>query len=715
MAANARGQSGFRQDIQGLRALAVLLVALDHAHVGPFDGGYVGVDVFFVISGFLITGLLVAEAESTGKVSLLGFYARRARRILPAASLVILTTVAAATVLLSAVDASATIEDAVWATFFAANFKFASDGTDYFNADAIPSPLQHYWSLAVEEQFYLVWPLLVVLLCLVAARLAAQRPQQKSQGGGGVRRVAVPLLLAIVLASFAWSVASTGDGSVVAYFSPFTRAWELALGALVACLAPRLTRVPASVQAAMSWVGLVGVLAAALLYDGSTAFPGYAAALPVVGTALLLAGGLAAGRLGPQRLLELRPVRTVGDWSYSIYLWHWPVLVLTAATWRQPSGWTGLLLLVGVVALSGFTYHFVENPWRRAGGARLRRASGALLYPAVIVLTLPFLAVANALVEQEVSGGGPPITTENFGAKPGDPEPSFDANPVVALVEASVLAAQNGMEIPADLKPAPLDLAEDIPDVGECEYFFINSDRPLCPRGDTDAERTLVVIGDSHARQWIPALDVLSERHGWEAYYLVRQGCPAADVTPLYEDGSGPNPHCESFQDWAVRQLEDLGPELVLMATEANPVGFVDDEGNVVDDLDAMLPLFEEGLERQIARVSPLTDRVVLIGDPPGLPFSPGRCLSQRDATLAECMGPGTSRSEQVMKAMRSAARSTGTQFVETRRWFCARGQCPTVIGSYIARRDATHASVQYAEYLSEELEAQLRLEQPTP
>ena len=711
MTAMARGQVGFRQDIQGLRALAVLLVALDHARVGPFHGGFVGVDVFFVISGFLITGLLVAEAESTGRISLLGFYGRRARRILPAASLVILTTVAAATVFLSAVEASAAIEDAVWATFFAANFKFAHDGTDYFQADASPSPLQHYWSLAVEEQFYVVWPLLVLLLCLLAARMAAKRGLDQPRP---VREVAVPVLVVVVLASFAWSVAATGNGSVAAYFSPFTRAWELALGALVACLAPRLTGLPGVAKAAMSWVGLAGVLTAALLYDGSTPFPGYAAALPVVGTALLLAGGLVPGRWGPQRALELTSVRTVGDWSYSIYLWHWPALIILASVWRPVSGWSGLLVLAAVVALSGFTYHFVENPWRRARAFQLRRVWGALLYPAVVVVTLPFLAVAQALVEREVSGGGPPITTQNFGARPGDPTPDFSPNPVRALVEASVLAAQNGMEIPANLSPSPLDLEEDIADVGECEYFFINSERPLCPRGDTDADRTLVLIGDSHARQWIPALDVLSERHGWKAYYLVRQGCPAADVTPLFEDGSGPNKHCESFQDWAVRQLEDLRPDVVLMASDANPAGFVDDEGELVTDIDGMLPLLGEGMERQIARVRPLTDRIVMIGDPPALQFSPGECLSSRDASLAKCMGEGGPRSLRVIDTLRQAAAATGTEFVETGPWFCARGQCPTVIGTFIARRDRSHVSVQYAEFLSDELETQLKLAEPT-
>ena len=176
---------GFRQDIQGLRALAVLLVILDHAKIGPFHGGFVGVDVFFVISGFLITGLLVSEAERTGRASLLGFYARRARRILPAATLVLIVTVAASIAFLSAVEAKGAIEDAVWVTFFAANFKFARDGTDYFQNDTPPSPFQHYWSLAVEEQFYVVWPLLVLLLCVYAALAGPaqrRRPEPRPPG-----------------------------------------------------------------------------------------------------------------------------------------------------------------------------------------------------------------------------------------------------------------------------------------------------------------------------------------------------------------------------------------------------------------------------------------------------------------------------------------------------------------------------------------------------
>src|SRR3954469_11099055 len=288
---------GFRQDIQGLRALAVLLVILDHAEIGPFHGGFVGVDVFFVISGFLITGLLVSEAERTGRASLIGFYARRARRILPAATLVIFATVAASIIFLSAVEANGAIEDALWATFFLANFKFAADGTDYFQNDTPPSPLQHYWSLAVEEQFYLVWPLLVLLLCLYAAWRVRRSVGARSLGPR-VRDLGVSPLVVIVGFSFAYSVSYSTTDPVSSYFSPFTRAWELGIGALVACLSTRLILLRPAVQALLSWGGLAGCVVAPLVYDGGTLFPGYAAALPVVGAAALLAGGLRPARWG---------------------------------------------------------------------------------------------------------------------------------------------------------------------------------------------------------------------------------------------------------------------------------------------------------------------------------------------------------------------------------------------------------------------------------
>ncbi|WP_205471003.1 acyltransferase family protein [Nocardioides sp. SYSU D00038] len=715
---------GFRQDIQGLRALAVLLVALDHARIGPFHGGFVGVDVFFVISGYLITSLLVAEAERSDTVSLLGFYGRRARRILPAATVVLVFTVVGSIAVLSAVEAKSAVDYAVWATFFATNFKLVSDGTDYFNAEAAASPFQHYWSLAVEEQFYLVWPVVVIGLCWWMRREADDRASARHAAGRRagyhpgalVRAAAVPVLLAIVVASFVWCVVHTRTDPVSAYYSPFTRAWELCLGALAACLAPAIARgVPAWLFALASWAGVLAVLAAALTFDSTTLFPGHLAALPVLGTVLLLLGGLGPAAWGPQRLLTVAPMRAVGDWSYSLYLWHWPLLIFAGALWGRPSGLYGAAVVVVAVVLAAASYRWVENPFRRGQGLpRAGHLRGVLLYPAVVLVTLPLVLVGNRVVDAQLSGGGPPVTLSEYGQSEGDPPPEFSDDPVVALVQASVLAAQNGMAIPADLEPSLLGLADDRPDVGECEYFQINEDRPLCPRGDPDADRTLVLLGDSHARQWMPALDVLTERFGYTAYYLVREGCPSADVTPWLKNGTGPSTACAAFQDWAVDQVEELDPDVVLMASEANPA-FADDDGNLVDDVEGKAELFRVGMERQVARVAPHTDRVVIIGDPPALRLSPAGCLSERDADLGSCLSGEDPTSLTMIDALRQAARATDTPFVETGQWFCASEKCPTVIGRYIARRDRAHISTPYSAYLADELEARIRLGPVSP
>lgn len=710
----------FRGDIQGLRAVAVLLVALDHAAIEPFHGGFVGVDVFFVISGFLITSLLLAEAVREGRISLIGFYARRARRILPAATVVTLATIAASVFFLSGVDALGAIEDALWATFFAANIKFASDGTDYFQNDAAPSPLQHYWSLAVEEQFYLVWPLLVLLLCLLVRRVHrrrdrtdrgrhAARPDEPAAPGAGVTPAAVVLLIVVVAASFAWSVVDTRHDAVPAYFSPLTRAWELGLGALTACLVPALGRLPRRVLGVVSWLGLAAVLVAALTFDPATLFPGYAAALPVVGTALLLAGGLAPARWGPQRLLGVAPMRAVGDWSYSFYLWHWPALIIAGALWGPVSGWSGLLVLAAALALSAVSYQLVENPVRRMRILAARPVRGLVLYPAVVVLMLPLMAGAHTVVEKINKTTGDWITTSNYGRHQGDPKPRFSRDPDVALVEASVLAARNGAEIPRGLSPAPLAADQLKPDVGDCEYYPGFTDK-LCPRGDLSADRTLVLVGDSHARQWIPALDVIAEKYGFKAYYLVRVGCPGADVTPELKVG-GPSTGCERFQDWAVDQVKELEPDVTIIGSESSSNrGYVDDDGNLVTDDDETLAMFEEGMERSVTRLGAHSGRVVYIGDPPATDFQASVCLSKRDASLRGCLAARDSRSMQMTAAARAGALRAGADFIDPTKWFCVDDSCPAVIGHFVPRRDLAHITVEYARHLTSALDRELSL-----
>ena len=367
----------FRPDIEGLRAVAVAAVVLFHAGVPGVGGGYVGVDVFFVISGFLITSLMLREVADTGELSLLRFYARRARRILPASALVLVTVVLAGYHWLGFLRGDEIASDARWAALFGANFNFAAQGVDYLQSQAAPSPLQHFWSLAVEEQFYFVWPAVLVLLIWLGLRHAT------------------PVVLGVaVVASLACSIVQTGG--TWAYFSPATRAWELGAGCLLALAGDRLRRIPRGLARVMAGAGLGGIVVAALSYDDSTPFPGYAAALPVLATVLVLAGRGDA-------VLAVAPMRWIGRISYPLYLWHCPVLMIAEQAHGPLTGRTRLALVLVSVVLAIITYVLVENPIRHSG--RLRRSYLLTAVVAVLLIAAP-LVVAQWRTATSPGGAG---------------------------------------------------------------------------------------------------------------------------------------------------------------------------------------------------------------------------------------------------------------------------------------------------------------------
>ncbi|WP_061782081.1 acyltransferase family protein [Microbacterium hominis] len=345
-----------RRDIQGLRALAVLAVIGAHAAGWP-RGGFAGVDVFFVISGFLITGMLLREQRATGRIRLARFYGRRARRLLPAALVTVGAVIGAAFALFGRARAEQVLWDGVSALLLVSNWRFTQQGTDYFHAGDAVSPLQNFWSLSVEEQFYLVWPgLLIVSLLFVPA--VARR-------GRAVATVVAAWAVVVIAASFGWALLQGASAPTAAYFSTATRAWEFALGALLAAGVPVLRRIPAAAAALLAWIGVAGVVASLLLIDPATVgFPGPWAAAPTAATALALAGGVAAS---PRALFPwTNPLAVVvGNASYSLYLWHFPVVVFAAAL-LPASPWS-LPLTLAIVAVVGFaSYAIVEQPLRYA-------------------------------------------------------------------------------------------------------------------------------------------------------------------------------------------------------------------------------------------------------------------------------------------------------------------------------------------------------------
>jgi len=366
----------FRPDIEGLRAVAVGLVLLFHAYRQPFSGGFVGVDVFFVISGFLITSLLLREQTKTGRISIAGFYARRVRRILPASTLVVVATVFATYYLLAFIAGKQAAADAKWTAIFAANIHFGLLGTDYLGSQLPPSPLQHMWSLGVEEQFYVLWPGLFLLMVLIV-----RGPRHRAAMAG--------VLGAIIATSLAWSVVETMSNATWAYFSPLTRAWELALGALVALLAPVISKLPQAFSEFIAVAGVIGIVISAVLFTQTTPYPGSAVALPVVSSAALIAAGCISSRTIVGRALSMRPMQWVGARSYSLYLWHWPVLILAQQyTEHDLGGWQSTALLALAVAASALSYSFLENPVRRARVLNSRTGLSLAMGAALIVATI---------------------------------------------------------------------------------------------------------------------------------------------------------------------------------------------------------------------------------------------------------------------------------------------------------------------------------------
>ncbi len=694
-----------RADIQGLRGLAVLLVVLDHAGVPGLAGGYVGVDVFFVLSGYLISSILLREATVTGRVSLVGFYAKRARRILPAATVVLVTTAVAATLIVSFVRAELIRKDVLWSAFFAANIHFGDQGTDYFSADLPPSPVQHFWSLAVEEQFYLVWPVLLILVLTL--------------GAGGLQSVRrrVPVLTAIVaalcLASLAWSIHLTSDAPVSAYFSTFARGWELGVGALLALFGHALTRVHRRVGAALGWIGLGAIVAAAVGYDARTAFPGWTALLPVLGTALVLVAGASGAPAGAARVLGVRPLRGLGDVSYSLYLWHWPMLVLAAAYAGHRLSLVESLVVVAVaLAAAVATYHAVENPVRHARLLRLRPRRTLLLWPAAAGVVLACSVWTTAQIQQEQEA-----------AAAGYRDVDLSLVPASERVPRTTSVAHNSVAEALDRatldSPLPFPLAQDLTAIADdrwdgdrrCAAQPDDSSSAICPVGDPSATRSIVLLGDSHANMWLPALDRIGQRAGFQVVPIIKFGCSPVDIAIHDRDMGGFYRQCDEWRDWALDQVRALDPTVVVVGSATQTVySFLAEDHETVLDEAAAMDAWQDGVGRLVGELATVTDEVRFLGDTVVLPDSPAECLSKHDATMASCTVPLSQSTQDINDRTELGLRGTAARFIRTTRLVCADLRCPMAVDGTVVFQDRQHITETYALTVTDALQRRLDL-----
>jgi peptidoglycan/LPS O-acetylase OafA/YrhL len=690
----------FRPDIEGLRAVAVLAVVLFHADVPGVGGGYIGVDVFFVISGFLITGLLWREVSTTGTLRLRRFYGARARRLLPASAAVSVITAIGSAVLLPPLQVPSVIGDGIASALYVGNYRFALLFRNYFNAIQPRSPFQHYWSLGVEEQFYLVWPALII-----GTAWLIRRARRRTKADVTAAKIPYLVVLALVGAvSFAVSLALSYVLPALAFFSLPTRAWQLAVGGLVALTAGQWRRLATLPAAIVGWAGLALILLACTLLSTTTPYPGTAALLPVLGTALVIVAGCSAASAGCGRVLSSSPMRAVGRVSYSLYLWHWPVLVLAPPLLGHSLGLAGRLAAVLVsCALAVATLYFIENPLRFAASLRGSPLGSLMLGGAATAVAVSVCLALQALAPSTV-GRGAPVAALTVTAAPAPTGRNTDAyeaavNNAYAQVQTAVAAAAELKTVPSNLEPPLADAAPELKAMflNGCMRAFFQTGQPECATGDTASTTTVALVGDSHAAMWNPAFQQVAEQRRWRLETLEREGCPLMNLpitNPIRRVLSG----CEQWRAQIVTRLRAEHPRLVVVDMWR---GYGAGYGYVwgFTPYDRAWNNRLTGLVQQLRGIGA---KVLVLGPVPDPHSVVPICLSGHLGDAAACSPPrSTAVNESGIAAESAATKAGGGQYADLTPLFCTADRCQVIVGNALVYCDEHHLTREYTRQLA--------------
>jgi peptidoglycan/LPS O-acetylase OafA/YrhL len=658
-----------RAEIQALRGIAVLLVVLFHLWPHAVPGGFVGVDVFFAISGFLITGMLVRDVERSGRVALAAFWARRARRILPAPLLVILVCAGATVAFVPLTAWDRFFAELRASTAYVENWHLAATSVDYFAANDAPSPVRHFWSLSAEEQFYIAWPLLVMLGVLLA------------------RRSAIVLVLGVAtVASLACSVVLTSSDPSIAYYATPTRAWEFGAGGLLALVA---VRARPSVAAALSWLGLGAIVVAALAFTERTAFPGWAALLPVGGALAVMAAGMPACRWAPTGLLRLAPMQFLGDISYSVYLWHWPLLIFAPYVLGHAVGdGTALGIFALTIVAAWLTKVLVEDPVRRAPALLARPpaltlAGAAAATVGVVVVTMAGSDHVQAQVARDAQITRQTLAHEPrcFGAAARDPRHPCH-NPALRAI----------------VVPTPVE-AEKMPNA-PCRITERDQRLRVCAFGVAPgrARSTVAVLGDSHASHWRPALEAVAMARRWHGLSITRTGCAFSLATPDVVPRA--RAHCTQWKSQVLGWFAQH-PEVrtVVVAAHAGA-------GVVAPPSRDAFAVKRDGYAAAWRALPSSVHRIVVIRDTPRMRGGTLDCVQEAmtDGEVSigrECAVPrrlALQPDPEVAAASRPGPKQVSV--VDLTRMLCDARTCPAVVGGALAFKDEDHLTPVFAQTL---------------
>ena len=683
----AAGSTTYRNDIDGLRAVAVLLVVVYHVWLGRVSGG---VDAFLMISAFLLTGSLLRKLESGEKPPVASQWIRNFKRMLPAAAIVIAATAIAGWFLLPESSRESLWRHSFASAFYVENWLLASESIDYYADTALASPLQHFWSLSIQGQVFLLWPLLFALIALLSRHILRRIP---------ARRIALLVFGTVFIASFAYSVVSTLARQEFAYFDTGARLWEFALGSILAIVLPMIRLAPAF-RAVLGWFGLIALLICGIVLDVQGGFPGYLALWPVLSVAaVIIAGSGENRRWGPASVLETKPVLALGRASYALYLVHWPILVFVLVQRRgEPLDFLGgLLVILGSVAVAFALTALVDSPlrkWTWPAASRLRGATViavSLALAAAPALTLQAIAAQQARQEALIVAAAP--------------EPEFDlANPGAAVLFADREDVENSAETPRRPLPSEVPtqwgvLAEDCSDGS---IIVLPKSMELCStNGVSDPTRTIVVIGNSHAQQMLPAVEAAAERQNWRVISFLYAACAMGLREVDASQGIFYSQECRQWNEDVLDVIEELDPDAVVtIGTESMPAA-QSSPANAGRSEHTL-----EGVELSIERLTQLGIPIVLIRDNPRFTFDSYQCVEQADDPEREC-------STTVAQALDSTnpaevLEGDGVANIDLTDLYCPDGICLPVIGNVNVYIDADHLSLVYSRSMSPVVEEEL-------
>jgi len=642
--------SGLILPIEGLRGVAVTIVVLYHLDVSWALGGFVGVDVFFVISGFLISNLLLREYKLAGKISLSDFYARRARRILPAATIVLVATVIGANYFLEPLRVSKLTWDAIASSSFWANALFASRSIDYLAASLPPSPLQHYWSLSVEEQFYLFFPTLIVLGVKLSQR---------------DRRFPLIVLLVFGLSSLLLGISLTNSDPAFSFFHLPSRSWQFIAGAAIPFTTWQNTHYKLSISKALPIVGLLFIAYSVVFFDEKTAYPGFAALIPTVGAVLIVLSSASPGVVG--RILSHPALLYLGSRSFSLYLWHWPVIVFAKGRDQTSLPFSEILLVLSLSAiLAELTHRLIENPIRFSQLFGRKRQNSYLL--------------ASALI---CTGVGSGVANKAF------------TSPVVGVVMAAestpeqlsslLVDAVKSTSLPANLDPPIERVFIDEPDIYQLGCHDYDSDTPItCDVGDPNSQQRLALFGDSHAAQWFEPIREIAVEEGWYLLSITRSGCSSLpQLMP---------PKCEKWYENALQSMRLARIKTVVTSSLMNSTDHA-----LADLRDSLLTL-----RRNLLGIGA---KPVFLEDTPKPHEHVPICLSAHKENIQPCnLLYRDSITEEFGRTAREVFTKPDSAFIPTVSWFCIDTLCPSVVGNSVVYRDESHITTRYAELITPEL-----------